>query len=504
MLRALLDLDESVAVDAARRWLSAVDLRDLDHGQSRLLPMLYWRLREAGAEDIPALLRGTYRRTWVHNQLRFREVGGVLDALQEEGIPTVVLKGASLVAAYGDWGIRSMTDVDVLVPAAATPAAVRVLTDLGWAPALGIAPEAVLTRMPARRHSWGFSLRDGVELDLHWHAFGNSLGSGADRPFFEAATPMELNGATIRRLDDGDLLLHIIEHAHRGGPDARLQWMVDAVTLVRSTDDVEACGTRLAAQARSFAMLEGCRAALDELAAVVDEPRLEAVRHATRTAAPLARERLRHRAPGWGRHGGGKTSLLQMTAGWARERLDLALVRRRWWWVVHVATGRRPALDSIAQRVAGPVTRTPLPTPRQPTDLDLAWGDGGVLDRYGGPGWSFPEDAGTWTDGTEARLVLPSPARPATLTLELDPFPAWAGGRRRIDVTVDGASAATVPVDETTPATVKLDVPITARRRRRGLVEVGLVVRRPAVPANLGISNDTRRLGLYLRSVRLR
>lgn len=117
VLHAALDPAPAAAV-AWQRWRQAIEFDDVDHGSTRLLPLVYRNLG-AGAfdEEVAGRLKGLYRRSWSHNQLIFKRAAGAIGVLEGAGIETLVTKGASLaLLSYGDVGVRPMDDVDVLVP----------------------------------------------------------------------------------------------------------------------------------------------------------------------------------------------------------------------------------------------------------------------------------------------------------------------------------------------------------------------------------------------------
>ena len=132
LLRALLDADGDAAATAGRAWLEAIDVQTLGWDQARMLPMAYKRLSALGVEEMPEILRGTYRKAWVQNQARFRAAAVTLAEFDAAGIANLVTKGAALVPAYGgDWGVRDMSDVDVLVPVEQLPHAAALLAKGG-------------------------------------------------------------------------------------------------------------------------------------------------------------------------------------------------------------------------------------------------------------------------------------------------------------------------------------------------------------------------------------
>ena len=75
---------------------------------------------------------------------------------------------------------------------------------------------------------------------------------------------------------------------------------------------------------------------------------------------------------------------------------------------------------------------------------------------------------------------------------------------RRVDVRIDDRHVARLYFDLRTykPEPIVVDVAST-QRASSGPLELGLVIRRPVVPASLGLSSDARRVGVKLRRFRL-
>ena len=167
LLRAAL-LKGSDAVEAWMEWKSSVDLEGhLDNGSFRLLPLLYTNLKQLDVKDpLMGKLKGIYLKSWYKNQRLFFEARKILDYLHNEGIQTIVLKGVPLaILHYKNYGVRPMTDIDILVPASQALLTADVLKRVGWNPT---ATESMDVPMQYR-HSQQFVDESGTELDLHWH-----------------------------------------------------------------------------------------------------------------------------------------------------------------------------------------------------------------------------------------------------------------------------------------------------------------------------------------------
>jgi hypothetical protein len=333
------------------QWSAAVNVQTLDHGSNRLLPLLYHNLRALGVEH-PELdrLRGLYRQAWYKNQILLHRLSQVLQPLTAAGVPVLVLKGAALLLGYyHNLGLRSMTDLDVLVPTRQAAEAERILLALGWQPRF----RAV--------HSQGFVDQAGRELDLHWLVLPECPQLTADDDFWAAARPLEVAGVPALALHPADQFLHVCVHGLAWNWLPPLRWVADAVIVLRATPDFD--WARLTAQARQRELVLPLREALNYLARLVQAPIPPAVLEELgreRVAAALRLDfRARTAAPE--RRG-------PFLAGWAywreytrwaeshRERLGpLGLLRflRHLWGVPHTWQVPWYALTGLTRRALG-------------------------------------------------------------------------------------------------------------------------------------------------------
>jgi hypothetical protein len=144
----------------------------------------------------------------------------------------------------------------------------------------------------------------------------------------------------------------------------------------------------------------------------------------------------------------------------------------------------------------------------------ILFSEGSGAGRLLGEGWSDLEATGVWTDGERARLVLRLTAaadEDAEVLLAVDPFVAPEHPELRVEVFARGeplgarvfrhrrllwrAGKAHRPLRVVLPASL---------RDETGRVVLELRLHEPARPADLGVSDDSRRLGLHLRSLTVR
>ncbi len=103
-------------------------------------PLLYWNLKISNsciALSIPEVtldrLRISYSQNCSRNFFLYRNLGEVLDILDDDDIPIIVLKGAAIAATvYPDIGLRQMQDIDLLVPEDKLINIVKLLESLGY------------------------------------------------------------------------------------------------------------------------------------------------------------------------------------------------------------------------------------------------------------------------------------------------------------------------------------------------------------------------------------
>jgi hypothetical protein len=227
VLHAALD-DEEAALAAWRRWRQTVDFDAVDHGSSRLLPLVYRNLGPDSLDAEAALrLKDLYRRSWSHNQVAFKRAGAAIGALESAGIPTLVTKGASLaILSYGDFGVRPMDDVDVLVPIDCTEDAIDALSAAGWSHHHD--DPSSWTQV---HHSLGFAGQGGGNVDLHWFSLWQPAN---DEELWRASVPLELDGVATRAPSAADQLLLACVHGTPWSPLAPFRWIADAAAVVRS------------------------------------------------------------------------------------------------------------------------------------------------------------------------------------------------------------------------------------------------------------------------------
>jgi putative nucleotidyltransferase-like protein len=288
VLHAALD-EPGEGRQAWRRWRAAIEFDDVDHGSTRLLPLVYRNLGPDSFDaEVAGRLKGLYRRAWSHNQLLFKRGAEAIAVLTANGIETLVTKGASLaLLTYGDLGARPMDDVDVLVPLDRAIEAIEVLSAAGW-----VADRDDPLAWTQVHHSLGFAGPDGGHVDLHWFALWQPA---RDEELWQGSVPMELAGTATRAPCAADQLLLACVHGTPWSPLPPFRWIADAVTVIRCAGD-GLDWDRLVGEADRRRLTVACLAALDYLRTEFGAPVPAAAIERLREAPASRHERAAFRA----------------------------------------------------------------------------------------------------------------------------------------------------------------------------------------------------------------
>jgi hypothetical protein len=132
----------------------------------------------------------------------------------------------------------------------------------------------------------------------------------------------------------------------------------------------------------------------------------------------------------------------------------------------------------------------------------IVFGEGSGAERFLGEGWAAPEPAGVWTDGEQASLVLrltDGVPEEAELALRVAPFVTPDHPVLEVEASALAEQlAARVFRHGEAPRLFRISLPPPVRGQG-GRTIVELRLRDPARPADLGLGDDLRRLGVQLR-----
>ena len=201
-----------------------------------LAPLLYSILRDQCMIPRPVVqaMRNAYDQTAVRNTILFNELGRLLRQLAAEDIDVILLKGVALAeVVYGNAAVRPMIDLDVLVRRADVPAALRMLSALGYAPTNveTHAGSAVEYENEVMLYKRGLI---GTNIEVHWSLFDSPHYQHALFMdwFWQTALPILFEDAPALVLGAEAQVLHLSGHLalHHSGTE-RL-WLHDIAEVI--------------------------------------------------------------------------------------------------------------------------------------------------------------------------------------------------------------------------------------------------------------------------------
>jgi len=225
---ALLKGDGSLR--AWEAWKAKIDIDTLEESSRRLLPLLYHNLVAQGVEDpLMGKFKGIYRYVLSINMMMFHRAAPVLKDFHGQGIDTLLLKGAAMIILnYKSHGLRTLSDVDILVRKDKVTAAVACLEKRGWKREYPFPLETILRF----RHSCGFNGGKGEQIDLHWNILPECRWPDADDVFWSRSIPIKLVDEPTRTLTPTDHLFHACVYGLKWNRLPPCRWVADSMTLL--------------------------------------------------------------------------------------------------------------------------------------------------------------------------------------------------------------------------------------------------------------------------------
>ncbi len=247
LLRACL-LEGEAGARAFAQWVNAVGnpeahLRADRFGRKRLLPLLDSSLRAAGLapdDSFATVLKAA--RGWEHLRWEsFRaEASSILDVLSSAGLDFTLLPGAALVpSVYGDGRLRHCHDLDLWLQPRERNAAAEILTARG---------ATVLHASRDERTSSVLATQSRLQVSLHSRLSPLRLFEPPRELTLARRRSIVWNGREVPALSSTDLLLHVCRLAVCSASRHNLQWVCDAVRLIRCSPGIDWSYLRQAAR----------------------------------------------------------------------------------------------------------------------------------------------------------------------------------------------------------------------------------------------------------------
>lgn len=195
------------------------------------------RLGDEGRSDLvgaAAMEELGRNRTRVRNDnlLLIARAEQALGALLDAGVAPVALKGLDLLhRVYESIDERTLDDVDLLIRPDQLSAAVAALEAQGWK----TPPDPERTHYIRSSHHLPMRSPGPVTVDfeIHWNLAQEMRYRIDERELHARAVPIEIGGRRVLRLDDHDLVAHLLLHHFTHYFDRRLKWAIDLEAICR-------------------------------------------------------------------------------------------------------------------------------------------------------------------------------------------------------------------------------------------------------------------------------
>ena len=237
---ARVDLDAPTQAELATLAQAGLDFHVLvkDARRHGITPLLCRHLsavaKDACPPDVLAELRGRVQSNTLTSFALAAELVAVLELFRSAAISAVAVKGPiSAALCYGDLGLRTFSDLDILVSPHDVSRATALLEARGYSAQLALAPawEAQLVHKETERL---FRHSDGVRLvDLHWCLMprGYSFTPSAQGVFARRDT-VRVGATEVTTLGVEPTLLFLLLHGMKHDWSS-LGWLCDVAELLR-------------------------------------------------------------------------------------------------------------------------------------------------------------------------------------------------------------------------------------------------------------------------------
>lgn len=202
----------------------------------RLSPIIYTRLSKKSDVRVPQKVMNALYHDHFKNLLWMlqlcREIGTLSDLFKEHSIQSLHLKGPVLALdLFEDFGQRTSSDLDILVPMHQLDKADEILLKQGYKKEEYI--QSILSDWKWRHHhNTYFHPINKVKVELHWRLHPGPAKEPSFNILWQRKRLITIGGKIVEFLGKEDLLLFLIIHGARHGW-SRLRWLLDIHQILK-------------------------------------------------------------------------------------------------------------------------------------------------------------------------------------------------------------------------------------------------------------------------------
>ncbi len=202
-----------------------------------IIPLLYKRLKRDMGNLVPNEVifdfKSLFLSNYVHNYRSTERLLQILDNFNNSGIEAIPFKGPALaVQVHGDIGMRSFSDLDILINDKDFEKMYDKLIKIGYIPLYPI--DSKTKKYLAMIGKDLTFLGNGQHLDVHWKLTERFLSVSFDMDLlWQRSDLISFNQRDIRIISQEDTVIQLCVHAtkHFWG---ELKWLADIIHLIKS------------------------------------------------------------------------------------------------------------------------------------------------------------------------------------------------------------------------------------------------------------------------------
>jgi len=225
---------------STRQWQLLVD--EVVH--QRVGALAWRRLSDLPQGEVPAGVLAPLREHYVRNAFRnarlLRETADATRALAAESIPVMLLKGIHLARfVYEEPALRSMADIDLMVPRDRIRDAERVLVGMGYGP---VPRPDIDAHCAWSNHLAALEKEDAEALEVHYDIERpTSPFAIENEALWNSATGVSIENVDVAVLAPEHLLIHLCLHLayHHKFERSALKGLIDVATVLARSDHID-------------------------------------------------------------------------------------------------------------------------------------------------------------------------------------------------------------------------------------------------------------------------
>ncbi|MEW6570516.1 MAG: nucleotidyltransferase family protein [Nitrospirota bacterium] len=189
-------------------------------------PLLYNNFKNINEKhciprEVMDRLQRAYHGNIARNMYIYDELLRIVKAFSDKKVKVIVLKGATLAKiVYGDIGLRSMLDIDLLVKQEDLVRAKEIMSDINYVAERNVQPEAWYRKnhyhLPRYMHK-----EKPIVVEIHWHITRNFFSPDIEK-WWGRARHIKLNGCNITVPSPEDIITHLCLHLYNHGYNSRM------------------------------------------------------------------------------------------------------------------------------------------------------------------------------------------------------------------------------------------------------------------------------------------